>query len=41
MHVDHIEGGLHQHREPDVRISVYGADRAGIVAHVVVLLTRQ
>ena len=34
MHIDHIEGGLHQHREPDVRISVYGADRAGIVAHV-------
>lgn len=34
MHVDKIEGGLHQHHEPDVRITVYGADRAGIVAHV-------
>ncbi len=34
MHIDHIEGGLHQHHEPDVCISVYGADRAGIVAHV-------
>jgi len=34
LHVDHIEGGLHQHLEPDVRISVYGADRAGIVAKV-------
>jgi glycine cleavage system transcriptional repressor len=33
-HVDRIEGGLHQHHEPDVRITVYGADRAGIVAHV-------
>ncbi|WP_455217046.1 glycine cleavage system protein R [Kaarinaea lacus] len=34
MHIDRIEGGLHQHLEPDVRITVYGADRAGIVAHV-------
>ena len=34
MHIDEIEGGLHRHIEPDVRISVYGADRAGIVAHV-------
>jgi len=34
LHVDHIEGGLHQHLEPDVRITVYGADRAGIVAKV-------
>ncbi|WP_455198003.1 glycine cleavage system protein R [Kaarinaea lacus] len=34
MHIDRIEGGLHHHLEPDVRITVYGADRAGIVAHV-------
>lgn len=34
LHVDKIEGGLHQHHEPDVRITVYGADRAGIVAHI-------
>ena len=34
MHIDEIEGGLHRHIEPDVRISVYGADRAGIVAQV-------
>lgn len=33
-HVDAIEGQLHAHREPDVRISVYGPDRTGIVAHV-------
>ena len=33
-HLDEIQGGLHQHREPDVRISVYGADRAGIVSQV-------
>jgi len=38
MHINHIEGGLHQHHEPDVRISVYGADRAGIVAHVTEVL---
>jgi glycine cleavage system transcriptional repressor len=24
---------LHQHHQPDVRISIYGADRPGIVAH--------
>ena len=34
LHIDHIEGHLHDHRIPDVRIAVYGADRAGIVAKV-------
>lgn len=34
LHVDVVEGGRHQYIEPDVRISVYGADRAGIVARV-------
>ena len=33
-HVDRIEGHLHRHLEPDVQITVYGADRAGIVARV-------
>jgi glycine cleavage system transcriptional repressor len=33
-HVDPIEGELHHHLEPDVQISVHGADRAGIVADV-------
>jgi glycine cleavage system transcriptional repressor len=33
-HVDLIEGKLHHHVEPDVRISVYGADCPGIVAEV-------
>ncbi len=33
-HVDRIDAELHQHLEPDVRITVYGADRAGIVAKV-------
>jgi glycine cleavage system transcriptional repressor len=34
IHVDPIEGGLHRHLVPDVRITVHGADRAGIVARV-------
>jgi glycine cleavage system transcriptional repressor len=33
-HVDAIEGELLHHVEPDVRISVYGADRSGIVAEI-------
>lgn len=35
LHVDRIEGGLHRHIEPDVAITVAGADRAGIVAQAV------
>ena len=34
FHVDQIDGELHHHLEPDVRISVHGADRAGIIADV-------
>lgn len=34
LHIDVIDGRLHEHRIPDVRITVYGADRAGIVAKV-------
>lgn len=34
VHLDRIEAGLHQHVEPNVRVSVYGADRPGIVAQV-------
>ena len=34
MHIDKIEGHLHKHLVPDVRISVFGADRSGIVAKV-------
>jgi glycine cleavage system transcriptional repressor len=34
LHVDQIEGELHPHLEPDVKIVVHGADRAGIVAQV-------
>lgn len=38
LHLDRIEGKLHQHVEPDARITVYGADRAGIVAKVTAAL---
>lgn len=34
LHVDPVEGGLHRHQEPNVQITVYGADRPGIVAQV-------
>jgi len=34
VHLDVIEGSLHQHRIPDVRVTVHGADRAGIVSRV-------
>ena len=38
LHIDKIDAKLHQHRIPDVRISVYGADRAGIVSKVTSVL---
>jgi len=38
VHIDKIEGELHRHVEPDVRITVFGADRAGIVAKVTEVL---
>ncbi len=34
LHIDAIEGRLHEHVLPDVRISVFGADKPGIVAKV-------
>lgn len=37
-HIDEIEGQLHRHVQPDVRITVFGADRAGIVARVTTAL---
>lgn len=33
-HVMPIAGVLHEHPEPDARVTVYGADRTGIVAEV-------
>jgi glycine cleavage system transcriptional repressor len=38
-HVDAIEGELLHHMDPDVRITVYGADRSGIVAEATGTLT--
>ena len=34
LHVDPIEGRLHEHLLPNVQVTVTGADRAGIVAQV-------
>lgn len=34
LHLDRIEARLHNHSEPNARITVFGADRAGIVAEV-------
>lgn len=34
LHIDAIKAELHKHLQPDVRISVYGADRPGIVSEV-------
>jgi glycine cleavage system transcriptional repressor len=39
VHVDAIEGGLHRHVLPDVRVNIHGADRAGIVAEATEALT--
>jgi glycine cleavage system transcriptional repressor len=39
IHVDPIQGHLHEHHQSDVQISVFGADRAGIVAQVTNALT--
>lgn len=40
-HVDAIEGELLRHVEPDTRITVYGADRAGIIAEATGLLAEK
>jgi glycine cleavage system transcriptional repressor len=40
LNVDPIEGHHHTHVVPDVRITVFGADRAGIVAQVTGILDR-
>ena len=38
LHPDPIHGGLHQHVEPNVQVTVHGADRPGIVAQVTAVL---
>lgn len=39
VHIDKIEGRLHQHVTPNVQITVHGADRPGIVAQITSALT--
>lgn len=34
VHADPIDARLHAHAQPNVQVTVYGADRAGIVAEV-------
>ena len=41
MHIDPIEGHLHEHIIPDICVSVYCADRPGIVAEVTRVLQQQ
>ena len=38
LHLDPIHGDLHQHVEPNVQVTVYGADRPGIVAQATAAL---
>jgi glycine cleavage system transcriptional repressor len=38
LHVDETDAALHQAHEPDVLVTVHGADRAGIVAEVTAAL---
>jgi len=40
IHLDEIRAELHTHVEPNARITVHGADRAGIVAEVTGALAR-
>jgi len=39
VHVDKTGARLHDHKIPNVQITIYGADRAGIVAEAVTALT--
>ena len=41
MHLDPIEGHLHQHVVPNITVRVNGADQAGIVASVTTALANQ
>ena len=38
LHVEPIHGELHRHVEPNVQVTVYGADRPGIVAQATAAL---
>jgi glycine cleavage system transcriptional repressor len=41
LHIDPIEGRLHQHVEPNARVTVHGADRPGIVAQLSAALAQE
>jgi glycine cleavage system transcriptional repressor len=41
VHLDPVQGGLHQHLVPNVQVRVTGADRTGIVAEVTERLADQ
>lgn len=41
LHLDPVNGGLHQHLVPNIQVRVAGADRAGIVADVTEILAGQ
>jgi glycine cleavage system transcriptional repressor len=34
LHIDPIRGALHRHQQPNIQITVHGADRPGIVAQI-------
>ncbi|MDQ7015417.1 MAG: ACT domain-containing protein [Gammaproteobacteria bacterium] len=38
LHLDQIEAQLHDHRQANVRVTVHGADRIGLVAEVTAVL---
>jgi len=38
LHIDSIKAELHHHVDPDVRITLFGEDRSGIVAHATATL---
>lgn len=40
VHIDTIQGRLHEHIEPNLRVTVYGADQAGIVCETTETLAR-
>lgn len=40
LHLDQIEGRVHPHSVPDARLTVFGADRSGIVAQVTTVLAQ-
>ena len=40
IHIDAVQGTLHRHIEPNIRVTVYGADQAGIVCETTEALAR-